>query len=240
MSTGSHSPAPPESSMPEQPALVAELHYAVRGDLRYLSHHDELRMLVRALTRAGWPLLYTRGFNPIPRLTLPLPRSTGIAADDQLALVDLLRDEPAEALAERARAALPADAPLLSVHTHLRRPAVRPRAVAFTVQLPSPEAETARAAAPAFLAAGEYFVDRDLGPGKPARRVEIRRFVRGLTFGPDGSLRMDLVLENQGSARPAEVLGGLGIVTQHMAAPTTRTSVDWAVETMSAAPAAHA
>ncbi|MBU0616609.1 MAG: DUF2344 domain-containing protein, partial [Planctomycetes bacterium] len=33
--------------------------FALGGDLRLLSHHDELRMLARALRRAGWPLAYS-------------------------------------------------------------------------------------------------------------------------------------------------------------------------------------
>ncbi len=54
--------------------LRAALEFALAGDLRFLAHHDELRLLTRALVRAGWPLAYSQGFNPRPRLVLPLPR----------------------------------------------------------------------------------------------------------------------------------------------------------------------
>ena len=71
------------------PCFRVALSYALNGELRYLSHRDELRMLTRALVRARWPLRYSRGFNPIPRLTLTLPRSVGTASECQLALVEL-------------------------------------------------------------------------------------------------------------------------------------------------------
>jgi len=82
--------------------------YAVDGDLRYLSHHDELRMLRRALVRAGWPLRYSQGFNPAPRLRVLLPRSVGMASDCQLATVELREVRPVGELEKSLSATLPA------------------------------------------------------------------------------------------------------------------------------------
>ncbi|MBN1436769.1 MAG: DUF2344 domain-containing protein [Sedimentisphaerales bacterium] len=67
--------------------------FSVHGDLRYLSHHDTMELWRRLLVRARLPLRFTRGFNPRLRITLPLPRSVGMAADNDLLLV-ILNDNP--------------------------------------------------------------------------------------------------------------------------------------------------
>ena len=47
-------------------------------------------MFDRALVRAQIKLKYSEGFNPRPKLSLPLPRSVGVAAEDDLFCVGLV------------------------------------------------------------------------------------------------------------------------------------------------------
>ncbi|MCK5270053.1 MAG: TIGR03936 family radical SAM-associated protein [Sedimentisphaerales bacterium] len=63
--------------------------YSVRGDLKYLSHRDTMRLWQMALVRARVPVYYSRGFNPHPRISLPLPRSVGMSSERELLLLDL-------------------------------------------------------------------------------------------------------------------------------------------------------
>jgi len=63
--------------------------YSVRGDLKYLSHRDTMRLWQMALVRARVPVYYSRGFNPHPRISLPLPRSVGMSSECELLLLDL-------------------------------------------------------------------------------------------------------------------------------------------------------
>lgn len=51
-----------------------------------------MRLMTRALARAEAPLRFSQGFNPRPRLSLPLPRPVGVAAVDDLMVTEL--DEP--------------------------------------------------------------------------------------------------------------------------------------------------
>ncbi|MCK4629103.1 MAG: TIGR03936 family radical SAM-associated protein, partial [Sedimentisphaerales bacterium] len=63
--------------------------YSVRGDLKYLSHRDTMRLWQMALVRARVPIRYSEGFNPHPRISLPLPRSVGMSSECELLLLDL-------------------------------------------------------------------------------------------------------------------------------------------------------
>jgi hypothetical protein len=58
--------------------------FKIGGSLRFLSHAETLRVLQRACVRAGINLQYSRGFNPRPKMSLPLPRPVGVESDDEL------------------------------------------------------------------------------------------------------------------------------------------------------------
>ena len=93
MTAAATSPQPNQGAVAQSERHAATMCYSLDGDLRFISHHDELRMLVRALTRARWPLAYSQGFNPKPRVVIPLPRSVGMASECVRATVQL--KEPA-------------------------------------------------------------------------------------------------------------------------------------------------
>ncbi len=58
--------------------------FSVRGDVRFVSHHDLMRVLGRAARRAGLPVAMSEGFNPRPRISLLLARGVGVASDAEL------------------------------------------------------------------------------------------------------------------------------------------------------------
>ncbi len=81
------------------------VHFARRGDLKYLSHLEMSRAVTRALARARMPLAFSQGFNPHPRLSFWHALPVGVQATEELAEVWLQeRVEPAEALARLAEA----------------------------------------------------------------------------------------------------------------------------------------
>jgi radical SAM-linked protein len=55
-----------------------------RGEeLKFISHLDIIRLWVRALRRAQVPLSYSEGFSPHPRISLAVPLSVGVTADNE-------------------------------------------------------------------------------------------------------------------------------------------------------------
>lgn len=57
--------------------------YAVTAELAYLSHLDLMRLLTRALRRAGLPVAFSQGYNPRPRLTLAAPLPVGVTGKQE-------------------------------------------------------------------------------------------------------------------------------------------------------------
>ena len=68
------------------------LRYAKLGAMRYLSHLDMMRLMTRAIRRAGVPVTFSRGFNPRPRIAILAPLPVGIEAESEL--MELRLDEP--------------------------------------------------------------------------------------------------------------------------------------------------
>ena len=71
-------------------SVLVLIRFKIGGSVRFLSHAETLKVFQRACVRAGMNIQYTQGFNPRPRLSLPLPRPVGVASEDDLLCVRLL------------------------------------------------------------------------------------------------------------------------------------------------------
>ena len=80
-------------------ARKIELRFNKTGLTRFLSHLDLMRAVQRTARRAGLPVRQTGGFNPRPRMVVPLPLETGTAALNDVLYIELDQNlEPDEAL----------------------------------------------------------------------------------------------------------------------------------------------
>jgi radical SAM superfamily enzyme YgiQ (UPF0313 family) len=71
--------------------------FSKEGRAVFLSHLGVVEVFSMALLRAGIPVLYSGGFNPLPRLEICAPLSTGIQAQGEIAAIDT-EDLPEAAL----------------------------------------------------------------------------------------------------------------------------------------------
>lgn len=200
--------------------------FTVEGDLRYLSNHDELRMLTRALVRARWPIAYSQGFNPKPRVRLPLPRPVGTASLCELGLVNLEQDRPAEELAGALRETLPERCQLRGVIAPAPLDTPHPRRATYGIDLLEAESLLAQSRIAGVLAEEKISVLRVAGPDRPARDVEIRRFIEAVDMNA-GRLRLVLLFEEQRTARCGEVLTALGLPGETMQHRIVLERIDW-------------
>jgi radical SAM-linked protein len=74
--------------MNEEKRQTLVIVFDVNGPLRYLSHQETTRMFERALLRAKVQVGYSKGFNPRVRMSLPLPRTVGVASIGDMLTVD--------------------------------------------------------------------------------------------------------------------------------------------------------
>lgn len=214
--------------------FTAAIVYEIAGDVRFLSHQDELRMLTRACVRARWPIAYSQGFNPQPLLGIPLPRSVGAAGAGQWALVQLDESRPLPGLFGSLQAALAGCVTLQSVIAPLPHRRLHACEVEYHVELQSSDAALVAPRLDELMASESVSINRTYGPGKPQRRIDIRPFILALALDRD-VLHMSVAVEQQRSARPTEIMEALALSTERYGHRTTRAAIRW-VEDVFASP----
>lgn len=205
------------------------IEYGVGGDLRFISHHDEMRLMARALVRARWPLSYTRGFNPRPRVRLPLPRPVGLASASQWALADLNGPREPDELYTSLAACLPGGCRLRQVVAPAPEATPHPQRAVYTIALEPAEAQAIEGRLAGLTTRDAIPVLRDYGPDEARRTVDIRPYIESVEL-IGGELRMALVYREQRTARPGELLTELGFAAEESHHRLQRSEIQWDIE----------
>jgi radical SAM-linked protein len=213
--------------------------FRIGGWLRFLSHAETMRVFQRACARAGIPVQYTAGFNPHPRLSLPLPRTVGMASDDEVLLLRL-SVEPAgpggfpgrsyEAQTQRAlQGTLPAGIEVVGVETIEAGASPRPHLVdtVFVLRLDRAAdfADRLDRKIQAILVSEQLVVERRL-PDRKARRIDVRPFLESIQR-TGGRVTVRCRVTAAGAVRLEEIMQLLELDKEDLAAPARRTAVEW-------------
>jgi len=186
------------------------LRFGVEGDLRFISHHDSVRLFERALARAGLPVRYSAGFNPRPRMTIVLPRTVGVASEDELLVVELTEPISPEAFLAGLSGQLPRGIVLHGAEPLADGERRIPVEAVYTLPVaPDEAAELARRAAE-LLAADRVEINRPIPKARTTRTVDLRPYLLGIAVEGD-RLRWTQSIRSTGTARPEEVLTALGL-----------------------------
>lgn len=185
-----------------------------------------MRLFARALTRARVPVRYSEGFNPQPRISLPLPRGVGIASDDDLLVVELAEALPAAEATARLAAQLPAGLALKDGAMLLDAAVPQPRRVEYVAELvgdaPADLADRVRA----LLDRTEAVVERRRADGTFVRSIDIRPFIEDVRVQHDG-VWMRLLLDRRGTAKAEEVIRSLSLATLAPTHRIRRVAIEW-------------
>lgn len=188
------------------------LTYSVGGDKRFLSHHDMMRLWIRALRRSGLPLRMTEGFHVRPRVSFALARGVGIASQAEVLEVEL-SDWLDPAAAGRALAGLlPDGIDIRAVQVVPPDSRAQVYRIRYDVRLPRAMPIDDRIST--LMAAESCVVQR--GAGGKRRQVDIRPLIHRIERRDD-RLTLDVATGNAGSVRPDEVLAELGLCKDDVA-----------------------
>ena len=178
------------------------LTFGVEGYLRWLGHLDLSRLWHRVLRRAALPLLYSRGFNPRPRMAIAFPLPVGFTAEGELLDLLLTHALPPLEVVQRLRSQLPAgltlhrvaevDPGAPSLQSQLRAAEYRVRLKASAVDLPKRVQQ--------LLAAESCRRERR------GRQYDLRPLIQHLSVEGCCELTMVLQAGDRGTGRPDEVL----------------------------------
>jgi radical SAM-linked protein len=177
------------------------------GDLRLVSHHDLMRCFERMLRRADLPYHTTQGFNPKPRLVFALSLALGVIGCQEVVELELDAELPTDEIHARLSQQAPAGLEILDVRRIDPKAGAQVRSVRYRVALVADRLAGLDRRAADLLASPECWIERT----RPqTRRFDLRPYLRGLSVLPD-ALEMDLWVSPNGTARPDEVMGLLGL-----------------------------
>src|SRR3954447_8129367 len=84
-----------------------EIRFEKGEAIRFISHHDLMRAIMRAVRRAAIPVRLTEGFNPRPRIIFPVALEVGIASLDEAAEIELTQCISTQEIQDRLSSVFP-------------------------------------------------------------------------------------------------------------------------------------
>lgn len=203
--------------MGQQARQRLRITFAKGDEIKYISHLDLMRLWERALSRAKVPLVYSKGYNPRPKLALAAPLAVGFTSQGEVMDIFLRRRISPYNFAKQVAPQLPPGLEILSVEeVYLALPSLQSEVryseyevvVSSQDSLPKMQERVGRVLSAESLPwkrdrKGEV-KEFDLRPLVDALRLEGRQ-------GSDYVLRMRLQTDSQATGRPDEVLEAMGL-----------------------------
>jgi radical SAM-linked protein len=183
--------------------------FSKTGKMRFLSHHDVLRLFERALRRTGLPLRMTEGYNPHPIIAFPTALGLGIESLDEVMEFELTSWTAPRAIQQQLAAQLPEGIAVTGVEAFARQARSCIDYVEYEASVPGQTGEL-DARIREFLAKKEAPVERKSDKG--SKTVEIRQYVMALDHEGD-KVFLRIRVTDAGTARPEEVLRAIGVET---------------------------
>jgi len=215
--------------------------FRIGGTLRFISHAQTLSVFQRACVRAGIEIKYSQGFNPRPRLSLPLPRPVGVSSDDEMLCIrirkstSLQQDCITTQVYNRISEQLPQGFELISISVVETNASFQPCSVTYLLALREEYInEELKATVKHVLASESLGIKRRMTkkksrtghPESSVKDIDVRGFLESIELDPDGII-VECKITPAGSIRVGEILSLLKLDVEKLALPVRRKSVRW-------------
>lgn len=186
------------------------LKYTKGPEVRFISHLDLMRVITRAIRRAGLPIAYSQGFTPHPRIAFGPPLALGMTSQGEYLDMEFAKPLFGEVL-EKLNDVLPAGIRVLEAKPIFGKATSLSEAIIsadYEISLTPPRPDL-----------GDKIQETLFLESLPVVRagaegdkvVDIRPLIESIQLEPGGRrLRLRLKVGEGGSGRATEVLGALG------------------------------
>ena len=182
-----------------------EIRFEKREALRFISHHDLMRAVARAVRRAALPVRLSEGFNPRPRIVFPVALEVGVVSLDEAAEIEFTQClSTQEVLARLSSVFHPALALKAVKNLPLRRAARIPIRIRYRLHLKEAEIQVEPLPLQELLRAETLPFSRPRE--KRIQKVDLKPALLDASAGDEGDLWVDVRPGPKGSVRPLEVL----------------------------------
>ncbi len=197
--------------------------FNVSGNLRFLSHAETSSLFQRAFRRAEIKVQYSRGFNPHPRMSLPLPRTVGVESAEDLLVVRVEGDLASfniEQFISRLSLQLPEGCQVVSVSVSATKISPQPDSVTYILKLAEAVDSQLKCRIKCLLESETLVFTRQKAKGQK-RTVDVRRFIKTIKTEEDNVIA-ECKITPSGSIRVNEILEMLELDAEKLQTPVRR------------------
>ncbi len=207
--------------------------FKIKDNLRFLSHQETLSMFKLALVRAGIDICYSEGFNPRPKVSLPLPRSVGVESEDELLCVSVssAKDEDElGTLKKRISSEMPFGCEISKVEVMRDRVSFQPESSVYAFSPADEYVDRVRDNVESLQQrlSGEaaVVVERQNKNGWGSRSIDVGKYIDSIEFEGD-VLLVKCNITPAGAIRIDEIMQLIDIDPGMLSGPVKRKSVKW-------------
>ena len=182
-----------------------QVKFIKQGSLRFISHHNLMKLFERAIRRARISVKMSEGYNPRPKIAYPLALPVGIKGIDEKLEMELCEQMEVSELETRLKKQLPENMQITSVEPITSKVKSTVKDVTYVV-IPKNGKMPEAGKTDELLSKDDVIIQRK---GKK-RAFNIRPSVERINTDSQ-SIDLDLKMTLEGMARPEEVLLQLGL-----------------------------
>ena len=209
--------------------------FTVSGLTGCLSHQEMMRLFQRAFVRVGLNLWFTKGFNPRPKMTMPLPRPVLVNSDDELLCVNIEQPEgelfDVAIASEDIQKQMPEGIDIKRVDYYEGKASFAPDVVEYVFSLGSSVSiESLQDKVECLSGQLEHLEEILVRRVNPAKKIDklinAAEFMKSVELIGDRLVFRCLVKQN-GSVRVEELMNLAGLKPEELAEPVLRKRVEW-------------
>ncbi len=203
--------------------------FEVQGRLAYLSHQETLTLFQRAFVRAGLPLTFSGGFNPRPRMSIPLARSVGTQSSVERICAGLSTDAPIDlqAMSRSVQTQLPNGCRIVDVECVEGKQVFYAAGVEYVFNVSEPpDRDRLTACREALADGGCIEIQRYRAKKRKWETFDLSPFVERLEF-TDDRIEVACRVSQAGTVRVDELMQWMGISAEMLKEPVRRTAIHW-------------
>jgi len=185
--------------------LRIQVKFIKQGSLRFISHHNLMKLFERAIRRASISVKMSEGYNPRPKIAYPLALPVGIKGIDEKLEMELCEQMDVSELETRLKKQLPEDMQITSVEPISSKVKSTVKDVTYVV-IPRDGKMPEAGITDELLSKDAVIIQRK---GKK-RAFNIRPSIDRIKTNSQ-SIDLDLKMTPEGMVRPEEVLLQLGL-----------------------------
>ena len=182
-----------------------QVKFIKQGSLRFISHHNLMKLFERAIRRASISVKMSEGYNPRPKIAYPLALPVGIKGIDEKLEMELCEQMDVSELETRLKKQLPENMQITSVEPISSKVKSTVKDVTYVV-IPRDGKMPEAGITDELLSKDAVIIQRK---GKK-RAFNIRPSIDRIKTNSQ-SIDLDLKMTPEGMARPEEVLLQLGL-----------------------------